>query len=63
MKDIAKKLDKELINRLQELVELDYDELVSKSKELREDINKFKDEVNASISTTLLMLDCLEENL
>ena len=63
MKDIAKNLDKELVNRLQALVELDYDEFKSKSKELREDIDKFKDLVNASISTTLLMLDCLEGNL
>ena len=63
MKDIAKNLDKELLNRLQELVELDNDELESKSKELREDIDKFKDLVNASISTTLLMLDWLEGNL
>ena len=63
MKDIAKNLDKELVNRLQALVDLDYDEFKSKSKELREDIDKFKDLVNASISTTLLMLDCLEGNL
>ena len=63
MKDIAKKLDKELLNRLQALVELDEEEFESKSKELREDIDKFKDEVNASISTTLLMLDCLEGSL
>ena len=63
MKDIAKNLDKELVNRLQALVELDHDEFESKSKELREDIDKFKDLVNASISTTLLMLDCLEGNL
>ena len=63
MKDIAKNLDKELVNRLQALVELDNDEFESKSKELREDIDEFKDLVNASISTTLLMLDCLEGNL
>lgn len=63
MKDIAKNLDKELVNRLQELVGLDHDEFESKCKELREDIDKFKDLVNASISTTLLMLDCLEGNL